>query len=166
MYDAIIGVNNTSGNLQILQEFLDSQNPSNAEKMTAINEENSEVDNSYNRINFNNSDLSASIIFNRLGALRQGAAGISSGDETVTKSSWIELFGSLVNQGNTGSYEGYDAKTSGITFGFDKNFADKNIIAGLALTLASSHVNSTSIPISSKPALGLSCKKNICKKII
>lgn len=142
-YEAILNANNPSGNLLLLQEYLDSQAISDAQKMTVLNSANSEVDNSHNRLAFNNVDLSANLISKRLDVVRQGAAGLSSGDETLSKSVWMELFGSSVKQGNVGSHEGYDAKSSGFTFGFDKNLEDRDITAGLAFTYAGSSVESS-----------------------
>ncbi len=135
-YDAITSVNNPTGNLGLLQNYLDSDAFSDAQKMSALDSANSQVDNSSNRLAFNNVDLSANLISNRLDVVRQGSAGVSSGDETLSKSVWMELFGSKIQQENNSSFAGYDAQTSGFTFGFDKNFEDRNLTTGLAFTYA------------------------------
>ncbi len=140
-YNAIVDVESPSGSLLTLQQYLDSDSNSEAQKMTALNSANSQLDNSHNRMIFNNSDLAANLISSRLETVR--SSGKSSGDEELSKAIWMEVFGANVNQGNSGGYEGYKAGSSGFSFGADKDF-DNDLTLGIAAIYAHSNIKSTS----------------------
>jgi uncharacterized protein with beta-barrel porin domain len=131
----------TSGALLALQNYLDS-GASNSAKSAALDSAAAQVDNSSNRLAFNNVNNIANLVSNRLTNLRQNNAkgsGISSGDKAHNQSGWAEVFGSATSQGNTSASNGYNAQTSGFAMGYDKQI-DPQLVVGAGLVYANSRV--------------------------
>lgn len=139
IYDAITEVTAPSGELMELQQYLDSDVNSTNQKIVVLDSVQSQLDNSHNRVSFNNSDLAANLISQRLETVRSG---VPSGDNQLSKSIWAEIFGGSAKQGNRNGYEGYNAASSGFSVGIDKNFEELTL--GVAATYAHSNVKSIS----------------------
>lgn len=133
-YGAIMGATSATGGLATLQTFLES-GASTSSSREAAKSAAAQVDNSTNRVAFNNIDTIGSLISNRLDSVRSGVA---SGEGVKNKAMWMQFMGASVKQGNTSSTDGYDAKSSGFAFGFDKEVKDDLI---LGVSGAYSHTN-------------------------
>jgi len=133
--EAIVNSSTASGALAAMKNYVNGSTSSYA-KSEAVKSAEAQVDNSGNRIAFNNINTVGSLVSNRLDTLRSG---ISSGEGMKNKAMWAQAMGSSVKQGNT-SIDGYDAKTTGLAFGFD-NQVDDNLILGVSGAYSHSSVN-------------------------
>ena len=140
-YDNIAGISSATGSLLVLKNYLES-NIAASSKSAALNSVTAQVDNSSNRISFNNINNSANLVFNRLDNLRQNSnkiSGISSGDKSLNRAGWGEVFGSTASQGNTSDSSGYKAGTAGFAAGYDKKI-DKELLLGVGVIYSSSNI--------------------------
>ena len=138
LYRELINLENAEGNLLALNQLL--TNEENAGSVTKILESVSpQVDNSINKIPFENVYNAIDQASKRIGALR----GISSGSEMAQKSVWVQTFGARIYQGNSATSSGYKANTQGILMGFDKEVED-NLIIGTSLSYINSSLDSIS----------------------
>lgn len=130
VYNSLVNANaGSSGGLYAMQNYIYGDSSDSA-KNSALDTLMSQVDNSSNRIVFNNLDASANVVANRLNNLRGNRSGVSSGDAALEKSVWAEAFGSKTNQQNTDS-DGYKADSGGFAIGADKKI-DKELTVGIA----------------------------------
>ena len=140
-YDNIAGISSATGSLLVLKNYLES-NTGASGKSAALNSVTAQVDNSSNRISFNNINNSANLVFNRLDNLRQNSnkiSGLSSGDKSLNRAGWGEVFGSTASQGNTSDSSGYKAGTAGFAAGYDKKI-DKELLLGVGVIYSSSNI--------------------------
>lgn len=136
LYRELLNLNNVNGNLLSLKQLLlNSQNR--AFTITALEAANPQIDNSINRLSFENSSDSLAITSKRINALR----GVASGLGMSAKSAWVQTFGSRIHQGNTATSNGYNATTQGLLIGFDKEIED-DLILGTSLSYVDSSINS------------------------
>lgn len=133
-----------NGALASLMQFLNSTAAIEA-KNAAINSIIPQVDNSPNRIVFDNVSSSLNMIGNRLNSLRgtslasgEEAEGVASGDEGNKKNVWIQHFASKIDQGNTSASPGYKANSMGVAFG-----GDHEIATDLTLGISGSYAGSS-----------------------
>lgn len=140
-YNAIIGDDvSTTGELAQLRDYLDSNGPSDAQKADALKSALLENDNSRSRNIFDNINLAAGLIGNRLSSIR--SPGRSSGDDGIRNAIWAEGFGLSANQASRGGYDGYAANTSGFGVGIDQT-CDNGFTLGLAAIYAHTKIKSS-----------------------
>ncbi len=162
-YNAIANANTSSGTLYALQNYIYGD-ASDSAKNAALDSAMPQVDNSSNRVIFNDSSASFDLISNRLTALRNSSdisAMQASADlkpknpfhrfdvdpnNFATKpdyknSIWSQAFGSNISQGNNSVASGYNANLRGIAFGFDRKI-EKNLFLGISGSYANSNVKS------------------------
>ena len=136
LYNHITGLTSASGNLLTIKNLIDAgENEGTVSK--ALESVNSQVDNSSNRVSFNNTSESLNLASERLDLLR----GVSSGDDASKKSIWGQTFGSKIHQGNNSVSQGYQASSYGFAFGFDHEVSE-DVISGLSLSYVNSDINS------------------------
>jgi len=136
LYRELINLENVGGKLLTLNQLISSEE--NVDSVVKILESVSlKVDNSVNKIAFENIYNAMDQTSKRIDALR----GISSGSQMAQKSVWVQTFGARIYQGNNSISSGYRASTQGILFGFDKEIED-NLIIGTSLSYINSNLNS------------------------
>lgn len=136
LYRELLNINNVNGNLLSLKQLLlNSQNRAFA--IGALEAVNPQIDNSINRLSFENSSDSLAVTSKRINALR----GVASGLGMSAKSAWVQTFGARIHQGNTANSNGYNATTQGLLIGFDKEVED-DLILGTSLSYVDSSINS------------------------
>ncbi len=140
IYDIITGLSSTNGALGTLTDYLDSDSYSNSQKLDALNSASAQVDNSSNRIIFNNLNSAANLISSRLENLRSNK--IDSDHKPLITSFWAEAFGSKATQTNVSGNDGYNANSSGFAIGLDKKI-DKELTVGIAGIYANSAIKSS-----------------------
>lgn len=133
-YDAIINSTSASGELAVLQAYLENNAISDLAKEAAAKSTTPQIDNSVNRVSFDSANASFDVASARL-------QGIASGDEATRKSVWAQVFNTNISQGNTGASRGYSASSAGLAFGADKEIAE-NLTLGTSLSYASSNIKS------------------------
>ena len=69
-------------------------------------------------------------------------SGISLGDSLENNGIWAQTFGTAAKQNNINENDGYDSKSLGFAFGYDKEVT-KNTSLGLGLSYANSHIKSS-----------------------
>jgi uncharacterized protein with beta-barrel porin domain len=137
LYKELANANN-SQSLAIMELKQLIENAQSQSEMTAILEAaNPQIDNSVNRISFENSAESLLITSKRINALR----GVASGDGYTKSSIWAQTFGSRIKQGNNSISQGYRADSHGFAIGFDKEYA-QDLIIGSSFSYSDSQVNS------------------------
>ncbi len=137
LYRELLNLNNVNGNLLSLKQLLLNSQQNTALALGALEAANPQIDNSINRLSFENSSDSLAITSKRINALR----GVASGLGMSAKSAWVQTFGSRIHQGNTASSNGYNATTQGLLIGFDKEIED-DLILGTSLSYVDSSINS------------------------
>ncbi len=137
VFDAVIGLSSATGNLSTLQSYLQNNAISDSDKQAVAKSVTPQVDNSTNRITFNNISTSASLISGRIASVRSG---IASGDDSSKNSSWGQIFGSTANQGNTASSGGYSSSSYVIAFGYDNEISD-DFLLGVGVSYANSSIS-------------------------
>jgi len=70
------------------------------------------------------------------------SSGLSLGDSLENNGIWAQTFGTAAKQNNINENDGYDSKSLGFAFGYDKEIA-KNTRLGLGLSYANSHIKSS-----------------------
>lgn len=136
LYRELLNLDNANGNLLTLKQLLlNSQNRAFA--LGALEAANPQIDNSINRLSFENTTESLAITSKRINALR----GISSGSALAGKSAWVQTFGAKIHQGNTAISNGYNATTQGLLFGFDQEI-ENDLILGTSFSYADSNIDS------------------------
>lgn len=132
--------NASSGNLRLLQQYLDSSSTSDPERDMALKSVSPQVDNSANSFTITSASIGAAE--DRLGSLRMGSGtGISSGDEIKDRGIWIQAFGTSAQQNSSKRSAGYSSNSMGTAVGADKDFGD-DLHFGLSLTYAHSNIKS------------------------
>lgn len=151
-----------SGSLSRLQDYIYDTSISDAAKNEAINSALPQIDNSNNRIIFNNAgtsfDLSSSrlaMLYNADNKIQLSANlnqknpltksdfnhGLYSAKNNYDNAIWSQVFGSNIKQGNNSISEGYDANSRGVIFGFDKK-VDKDSYLGISGSYTNSDAKS------------------------
>lgn len=121
--------------IQLKQLIQNAQNT--AEVNEVLEDANPQIDNSINRISFENTVDSLLLNSQRISALR----GLSSGDKSANSSVWAQSFGTKIKQGKSASSQGYNARTQGFAFGYDKEVS-QDLILGFGFSYADSVINS------------------------
>ena len=131
-----------TGNLQSLQQYLDSSSTSDAQRDSALQSITPQTDNSQN--SFTITTASVSTAQDRLQSLHQ-----QNRDETCDphngRGIWIQEFGTIASQGSSNKWNGYDARSFGTAVGIDKEFFE-NTHLGLSLSYARSTIKSKPSP--------------------
>lgn len=71
-----------------------------------------------------------------------GSSGISTGDESLDDSVWVQGFYTDIRQDDRGGVSGYDAESFGLVMGIDHQMKNDSVIFGIALSLGKSNVKS------------------------
>lgn len=155
-YDAIINSTSANGELAVLKAYLQNNSISNSAKESAAKSTTPQVDNGINRISFNSATASMDVVLDRLQSISLSsketplyAALKKTYDVTPIEenpfekkySTWGQVFGSQVSQGNTRDSEGYKSNLRGLAFGLDKKIT-KDLVAGAAFSYATSDMKS------------------------
>jgi outer membrane autotransporter protein len=127
-----------TGSLFTLQRYLESGDNSKEQKFAALDSAEAQLDNSVNRVTFDNINTYSSIISNRLKAIHN-----TNTDIPINKALWMEAFGSALNQNNSTNVSGYKASTSGFAAGFDRKL-EKGLVVGIAGVYSDSNIKSSS----------------------
>lgn len=136
LYRELLNIRNANGSLLTLRQLmLNSQNRAFA--LGALESANPQIDNSINRLSFENTSDSLAITSKRINARR----GIASGSNMAKQSAWAQTFGAKIHQGNTAISNGYNATTQGLLFGFDKEIED-DLILGTSFSYVDSSIDS------------------------
>ncbi len=158
-----------TGELKSLQEYLDSSSNSsqvkealnsvtpqdnNSIKFSHVNVINNSVKTAKNRmdeIHFasldtssisKTSDATIAEASYEGGNSNNKSSGLSLGDSLEDNGIWAQTFGTAAKQNNINENDGYDSKSLGFAFGYDKEVA-KNTRLGLGLSYANSHIKSS-----------------------
>ncbi len=145
LYNNLATRYDATGKLAELQDYLDSNSVSVSDKKAALNSADSQVDNSSNRVIFDNANKSIDLVSSRISQLSgyNTPIGLASGDAENTKAGWIEFLGSKIHQGNASGLDGYSANSQGTIIGFDKKL-ENDVIVGIAGLYSNSSIKSTS----------------------
>ncbi len=157
IYDAAQNSSSPSGELSRLKTYLTSSSYSLDQKTAALKSAMPEVDNSSNRVVFNNAstalDISsmrlqsiqknAQYAYNQKNAIKSDAPSFAIAmQKEARKSAWAQVFGSNINQENSVNSDGYNANSRGIIFGGDKKI-DNNFILGISGSYTNSNIKSS-----------------------
>jgi len=71
-----------------------------------------------------------------------GTSGISTGDESLDDSVWVQGFYTDIQQDDRGGVSGYDAESYGLVLGIDHQMKNHSVVFGIALSLGKSDVKS------------------------
>ena len=131
-----------TGNLQSLQQYLDSSSTSDAQRDSALQSITPQTDNSQN--SFTITTASVSTAQDRLQSLHQKIRDEKC-DPHNGRGIWIQEFGTIASQGSSNKWNGYDARSFGTAVGIDKEFFE-NTHLGLSLSYARSTITSKPSP--------------------
>ena len=126
-YNNIINIDNASGEMLSLQQYLNSS-ASDSQKSDAVKSTTPQTDNSANIVTVSMVSASVNVAENRLESLRSDIpSGFSSGDEAQNSGIWVQGFDSSIKQDALGiSGDGYKADSRGISFGTEKEFVNSS----------------------------------------
>lgn len=159
-----------TGELKSLQEYLDSSSngsqvkealnsittqDTNSIKFSHVNVINNSVKTAENRMDeihlasLDKNSVNKSTSTNITEASYEGSnsnsgkiSGISLGDSLENKGIWAQTFGTAAKQHNISENDGFNSKSLGFAFGYDKEVT-KNTRLGLGLSYANSHIKSS-----------------------
>lgn len=157
-----------TGELKSLQEYLDSSSSgsqvkealnsitpqdNNSIKFSHVNVINNSVKTAENRmdeIHFASLDTNSISKTSKAtiteasyeGSNSNKSSGISLGDSLENNGIWAQTFGTAAKQNNINENDGYDSKSLGFAFGYDREVA-KDTRLGLGLSYANSHIKSS-----------------------
>ncbi len=158
-----------TGELKSLQEYLDSSSSSsqvkealnsitpqdnNSIKFSHVNVINNSVKTAENRMDeirfasldtssiSKTSDATIAEASYEGGNSNNKSSGLSLGDSLEDNGIWAQTFGTAAKQNNINENDGYDSKSLGFAFGYDREVA-KDTRLGLGLSYANSHIKSS-----------------------